>query len=352
MQRSRHVAVIAVAVVGLGLVSSTFDAAVSARGLSPLRAQAASTSKGAGLRVATFNVRTARAVQDKQSWLQRAPEVAREILSRSPGVLALQELGPGRADGKKGTLQGTQRQTDSLTAALRARGGGRYRLVRSTPYVAPGTPHGTQGARILYDSSRYTLLSRCSDKTGKRSYSSSCAIELPLAAGDSKTLRRSAAYALFRDRRTGRQFFVASAHLDSRHSKSARTEVKYNALRARQAAAVANKVAALNTRRVPVIFGGDINSWQTDRGHYAPHRALVARGFRDATAASVRLNIAYPTINHFKTKVQKSGSGSGVRLDVVMVKGGRQLKRYENKMAPVDPARPSDHNLVVADIVV
>jgi hypothetical protein len=58
------------------------------------------------VRVGTFNVRTARA-HDGRSWLQRANDVAREIASSSPGVLAVQELGPGRADGSKGTTRGT-----------------------------------------------------------------------------------------------------------------------------------------------------------------------------------------------------------------------------------------------------
>ena len=65
------------------------------------------------LRVGSFNVRTARA-HDGRSWLSRASDVAREIASRDPGVLAVQELGPGRADGTKGTTTGHLRQTTSL----------------------------------------------------------------------------------------------------------------------------------------------------------------------------------------------------------------------------------------------
>ena len=350
MQRSRRFAVLTVAVVGLGLTPSALTATGNTPTLAPSPAAAATTSTT--LRVATFNVRTSRATQDKQSWLRRAPAVAREILSRRPGVVALQELGPGRADGQTGTTQGTARQTQSLTSSLAAAGGGRYRLVRTTPYVAPGTSHGTQGARLLYDSSRYSLLSRCPDTTGTRSFSRSCSVELPLASGDREKLRRSAAYAAFRDRRTGASFYVASAHLDSRHSKSATTEAKYNRLRARQAAAVADTVARANRHHWPVVFGGDINSWQSDRGRYAPHRALVARGYRDAVAAKRRVNFAYPTINHFKTtqKASKSKTG-GVRLDVVMAKGARGFTRYENKVSRVSSLRPSDHNMVVADIV-
>ena len=348
MQRSRPLVILTAAALTLGLT----PAALSAVSDSPVTAPTtAAAAPGTVLRVATFNVRTARAVQDKRSWVTRAPSVAAEILSRKPGVVALQELGPGRADGQVIPLGGSERQTTSLTSALSARGGGRYRLVRTTQYTSPGTVHNTQGTRILYDSSRYALVSSCPETTGNRSYNFSCAFDLPLATGDSEKYRRAAAYAQFRDVRTGRQFFVASAHLDSRHSSSAEREAVYNRLRARQASWVARTVANINPGRLPVVFGGDINSWQTDRGRYAPHRALVAAGYRDSTSARLRSNFAYPTINHFRTTVKRSKSRQGgVRLDVLMVKGGKGFTRYENKLRRVNPSRPSDHNLVLADV--
>jgi endonuclease/exonuclease/phosphatase family metal-dependent hydrolase len=352
MLRSRLLAVPLSAMLGLALLPPSAQAAPAPTAV-PMKAAAASaSSKPKVVRVATFNVRTARATQDKRSWLKRAPDVAREILARKPGVVALQELGPGRADGKKGTLKGRIRQTTSLTKTLRSLGGGRYKLVRETSYFKPGTKHGTQGARILYDSSRYTLKTRCPEKTGKRSYNTACAFDLPLAPGDSKEKLRSAAYAEFADRSTGHRFFVTSAHFDSRHSKNNKTEAKYNRLRASQARAVANKLARVNPKKRPVVFGGDINSWRTDRGRYAPHRALVAKGYRDTSTAKVRVNYAYTTVNHFDVKLKKSKSGNGTRLDVIMVKGGHGVKRYENKMAVVDRARPSDHNMGLADILI
>lgn len=84
----------------------------------------AGTSRATLLRVAMFNVSTARTRSNRRNWLRRAPHVACEIPSRNPGLVALQELGPGRADGRKGTLRGHLRQTTSLTNALRRHGGG------------------------------------------------------------------------------------------------------------------------------------------------------------------------------------------------------------------------------------
>jgi endonuclease/exonuclease/phosphatase family metal-dependent hydrolase len=299
------------------------------------------------LRVGTFNVRTARA-QDDRSWLERANDVAREIASRNPGVLAVQELGPGRADGSKGTTTGHLRQTVSLERSLqRVIGDDRYQLVRTTPYVKPGTNHGTQGTRILYDTRKFKLLSNCPEKTGSKNYNPSCSMNLPLRSSDSESLRRSAAYAKFADRKTGVRFWVVSVHLDDRHSSSLSTEKSYNALRGAQARAVYLKVNGLRKSGEKIIYAGDFNSWQTNRAGDAPREYLLRQGFYDTAAAATRINVNYPTINHFNTTVP----AKRIRLDVVMIKGSKRVLRYENVMKRVDSSRPSDHNLVVSDVV-
>jgi endonuclease/exonuclease/phosphatase family metal-dependent hydrolase len=351
--RSRSAALVAVPLaltLGLGLLPATAQAAPVSAGAVPAVSTAAAKKKIAE-RIATFNVRTARATGDKQTWLQRAPEVAQEIMVRRPQVVLLQELGPGRADGKTGTLKGHARQTDSLLSTLQAQGGGYYKLVRNTSYFAPGTQHGTQGARILYDSRYISLVTTCSNTTGSHAYSSSCAFDLPIAAGDSKEMLRSAAYAELVDRRNGKHFFVVSAHLDSRHSGNDTTEAKLNALRATQARAIVAKLAKVNPHNRPVIFGADTNSWRQDRGNFAPLRALVAKGYRDTSTAKNRINYAYSTMNHFdKTLVPSTNKAGGVHLDVIATKGAKRVNRWENFMARVDSSRPSDHNMVLADI--
>lgn len=353
MRRPRLLAGPFVALLALGLMPPSAQATpTQVITAAPTTVPSMAAARGSTVvRVATFNVRTARATGDRRRWLKRAPDVAREILSRNPGIVALQELGPGRADGRRGKLKGHLRQTTSLTKTLKRLGGGRYRLVRSTSYFPSGTKHGTQGTRILYDSSRYALITRCPETTRGRNYNRSCAFDLPIARGESLQHRRSAAYAEFRQRRSGKRFFVVSAHLDHRHSGNNRIEAKYNRLRARQAAAVARKLNRINSSRRPVVFGGDINSWQSDRSRHAPRRALVARGYRDAAATSNRINHAYTTSNQWRVRLQRSGRGVGPRLDLVLVKGGNGSRRYENKMARVDRSRPSDHNMVVADVV-
>jgi len=308
----------------------------------------ASTSNGK-IRVGSFNVRTARALQDARTWLQRAPDVATAIVGSNAGVVALQELGPGRADGATGTTGGTPRQTDSLLTALDKVNGTKYDLVRTTPYVSSGQTSGTQGMRILFDNTRYILRSSCPDTTGKSAYSSSCSIVTPILASDSESERRRAAVAEFEDRATGLRFLFVSAHLDSRHSDTVATEVSYDALRKSQANTIAAAVDALNPKNVPVIIAGDMNTWQNSRVNNSAHDTLIDQGYYDMSAAVTRTNFQYGTINHFDTTMKVAAQGFGTRLDMILVKGARGATRFDNVMEVTDSTRPSDHNLILAD---
>jgi endonuclease/exonuclease/phosphatase family metal-dependent hydrolase len=306
-------------------------------------------ASGTALRVGSFNVLSAKAAGPQ--WLRRATDVAREIKGQNPGIVALQELGPGRADGKDGTTTGTVRQTTSLVNAMRSVGASKYRLVRQTSYVKPGTSHGSQGTRILYDTTRYSLISKCSEKTGTRSYSNTCSVELPKLAGDSRSVIRSAAYARFQDRRTGTRLWVASVHLDARHSGNLKKERVYEALRARQMKVVTDRLAKLNTAGEKVVLAGDINTWQNNKGGHAAHDHLVRSGYFDTANAQTKVNLKYSTINHYAKRVTPGANGFGSRIDVIMVKGSKGAKRFTNVVKPVDSSRPSDHNMIVSDLV-
>lgn len=317
------------------------ERAVLLKGLAP--------ASGTLIRAATFNVRTARATKDARNWLVRVGDVASEIRIRRPAVVMMQELGPGRADGQTISLGSAPRQNTSLLTELQSQGVSSYRLVRTTGYVKPGTQHGTQGARILYDTTKLRLLTDCPETTSGSGWNPSCSFDLPIL-GSNEDERRRAAYAEFAEIATGKRFFAVSAHLDSRHSSNTTTEGKLNALRGQQAAAAVDGVARVNADQVPVIFGGDVNSWQANRVGYAPHDALVARGFRDSASAQVAYNLKYSTINHFE-KTVKASNTYGSRLDLVMAKGVKGINRYENKVVVTSSARPSDHNMVLGDIV-
>ena len=172
-------------------------------------------------------------------------------------------------------------------------------------------------------------------------------MNLPLRSSDSESLRRSAAFARFADRKTGTRFWVVSVHLDDRHNGSLSKEKGYNALRGNQARAVYLKVNGLRKPGDKIIYAGDFNSWQTNRAGDAPREYLLRQGFYDTAGAATRINIKYPTINHFKTTVP----AKRIRLDVVMIKGLKRALRYENVMKRADSSRPSDHNLVISDVI-
>jgi hypothetical protein len=310
---------------------------------------------GTRLRGGTFNVRSAKITNDDRDWLDRADDVAQTIVSRNPGVTAIQELSPGRADGGSGSTSdstaGSVRQTNSLVNHLKTNGGSQYRLVRTTPYVKPGTTHGSQGARILYDTAKYSLQSYCPEKTGSYNYSPSCSIQMPILSTDSESRRRKAVYAEFADQASGNRFFYVSAHLDNRHSTNVTTEASYDTLRENQIKTVMGRINELNTANVPIVFGGDINTWQNTRFGYNAHDALIAAGYYDTAAATTQIKIKYPTINHFNVTLSPGGSGWGARLDAILVKGVKGASRWENVMEVTDSERPSDHNMVVSDIV-
>jgi hypothetical protein len=309
--------------------------------------------KGTDLRVATFNVRTVKATKDKRNWLKRVDDVAKEILTSRAGVVLLQEISPGRADGKGGSSKGIGRQTTTLVDHLAKQSGKRYeyKMVRTTSYLKSGLPRGTQGGRILYDNKRYKLLSSCPEKTGKSTHNASCSFKLPILSSDGESKRRRGGYALLQNRSTGQKFWAVSAHFDHRHSSSKTTGPRLEKLRGDQARYLVSFINKINTKKYPVVFGADINTWQSDKSGYSGHQVFIAAGYYDTASAISRVNANYNTSNGFATTLKRSTHGFGPHLDVVMVKGAKGgADRWVNMMSVRDADRPSDHNLVYADV--
>jgi len=305
---------------------------------------------GTPLRIASYNIRSAKYDgQDKRDWSVRASGVAQEILAAKPGIVAIQEATPARV--------GAMRQTESLQAALVHADPqmARYTMTRTTVYNPPGTPHGSQAARILFDSSRYQLLTPCTDSTVVNGvsvdYSPTCSFDLPVMAGDAPTWKRSAAYAEFLDLSTGKQFLVVSAHLDYRHSDNLTTEAKLNDLRRLQAATIWANMNLIRKVGEPVVVAGDFNSSQADKVGNAPHDYLVEQGFYDAAGALSQVNTNLPSLNHFDTTLTADPTGYARRVDQILVYGATGSSRFVQVVKQTDPARNSDHNMVYADIV-
>ena len=305
---------------------------------------------GSPLRIASYNIRSAKFDgDDKRTWAVRADGVAADIVKTKPGIVAIQEATPGR-------VSGGMRQTESLQAALIKADPtmGRYTITRTTIYNPNGTPHGSQAARLVYDSSRYQLLSACSDTTLVdgiiREWSDTCSFDLPIQPGDAPTWKRSAAYAEFLDLATGKPFLVVSAHLDYRHSKNAKTEAKLNDLRRLQAATIWANMNLIRKVGEPVVVAGDFNASQDDKGGNGPHDYLVSQGFYDTAGAAQQVNLEFPSLNHFDRVLKADPEGYARRVDHILVHGVTGANRFKQVVEQTDPARNSDHNMVYADI--
>ncbi len=309
---------------------------------------AAVASTGTPIRIGSYNVRSA-AIHDSHMWLSRASLVASQIIAGAASITAVQELGPGRADGVAGPSAGHTKQTTSLLQALAAQHGVWYRLVRTTSYT--DGQEGSQGTRILYDSSRYHLISNCPETTAGHSYSSSCTILLPVLSSDSPTIRTRAAFAEFQQISTGKKFIVVSVHLDSRHSSSASAEATYDALRASQLSTVMAYTNHINPHLLPVFLAGDFNAYQYNPVGDRAHDALISGGYYDTAAAQTQVNVHYSTFNDFATTLTLNSSGWNARLDVIAEKGITGAVRFQNLMKTVDSHRPSDHNMITADVL-
>jgi endonuclease/exonuclease/phosphatase family metal-dependent hydrolase len=216
---------------------------------------------------------------------------------------------------------------NGLDAALGNHNMGRYKLTRTTAYgKTPGD------ARILYDPKRVQMTSSCNPATV------SCAIVVP----DTDGTARIAAYARFKDLATGREFWFVSAHLTS--GNNARTDD----LRGRQAQAIIQAMNTINRNGLPIIFGADLNSSQTSKGHDAPHVAFLQAGYYNTTAAATQTNLDYNSVNAYETPQKPSNYGFGSMLDSILtlhLPGATHFKQWRT-----GTPYPSDHNLISADL--
>lgn len=335
---------------------------IHATATAPLPPTSAS-SGGGKIRIASFNVASVRAtlnINGRLPWVERRNKVARSILNSGAGIIALQELGPGNIYDGGSRAGGTlKRQTDDLVDAVNKRSPKRpYALVRRTAYYEPGLGYGSQGMRILYDTTRFQQLLDCpdtSETTNRKGatviveYSRSCSFQLPIRSNDRAKERRTAGYAKFRDLRTGKEFYVVSVHLDPRPGTTKKQQRGFGDLRAAQARYVVKKMKQINTEKLPVFVGGDLNSWQNQQQVGASaHRVFVANGYYDGSATRKRQGMELPTTSGWARTTVKPAYGFGSRIDYVLAWGVRGSLQYKNTMVRTQSARGSDHSLVWA----
>ncbi len=280
----------------------------------------ASTMSGTRLRYAAYNLHVQASDLPGHPWKARQYLVAKNIARQHPAVVGVEELMPGMWNSNDGGI--------GLQAALRQTGVGNYKLTRETTYWA-GAPQDT---RILYDATQVQLTSAC-DPTVP-----SCYISLP----DPSQKAQIAAYARFRDIASGQEFYFVSAHL------KAGNDATTDALRGRQAEAMAAGVDRLNTQNLPVVVAGDFNSSQTSRGVDAPHTAMLNAGWYNTSAAAIQKNLRFNSMNNYSPRERPSPYGFGSMIDTIMTLNMPGADRFVQVLTGAP--WPSDHNMVLADV--
>ena len=255
---------------------------------------------GSRVKIATFNLRIWGANDKKGkrktpvSWTVRRAKIAREVRSTDPGVLLLQES----SGAAKWRIAGKLWQFQDIAKRLPKK----YKLTVNGLYMTPKKAVGSQGARIIYDSSKYQVL-----KTGY--------IKPPAF---SPAQIRWTPWALLRDRATAEEFYVSSAHLQSGADKGGSHRL-YD-MRQRQTDFINSQLAKLAASGRGVYVGGDFNSTSNTKPDNNVHRTLVADGWYDSFATTSVVGDNLPTTNDFVFPV-KPGP---FRRDYIMSLGAPQ----------------------------
>jgi endonuclease/exonuclease/phosphatase family metal-dependent hydrolase len=290
--------------------------------------RATPTASGQRLRAMTFNIlmldndgSRAPGAETIAPWSQRRLAAAGLISSAAPDVIGIQE-GATWVGAPRG-----QRQVDSLVSAL----GGTYAL--AVTEIPPDQPHYFRtGTYVLYKPSVYA----------------------PLGAGGHWDLgempgggNRFAAYQVLRHRSTGATFLFVTTHLYVGSGLSGDQE------RRKETVSLASQARAYAASHgdLPVVYTGDVNS---DERHQLDGPAVAMDAAQTADTQFVapsRTNAQYNSANQY----HRIPPASGLVLDHlyaspgVGVTGWRQvLKLSGNRFSGVIP---SDHNPVVADLV-
>ena len=321
-------------------------------------AAASAASRSAGLRVGSYNVRCASCSSDRpydRPWSERRNDVARAIKAQHLDVLGLQEAGQGwlkNAKGDKVDLSQFEDLRNALGGSWRLANTARNNCVRSkSPSKCQVKDQGaSQGTKIVYDSSRVVLLRQGSKK-------------LPSLESSNP---RYVAWAELRQRSTGKRFFLADAHLEN--------EAKNNAIRVKEARALADEVKKRNVDHLPTLIVGDMNSHKHTKPSNGVYDVLVGQrhyvdplgntwystdkaGHRARTATvEKRVNTWLSSWNDFERKAKGDRKRlNGTYLDYIFTTKMRVTEWETVADIKADgtfrKAPPSDHNLIRATVL-
>ncbi|MFL6090040.1 MAG: endonuclease/exonuclease/phosphatase family protein [Aeromicrobium sp.] len=303
------------------------------------------------LTIASFNVRCANCytgANEEQPWTVRRDAIVAQIVSRRPDVVGLQEA-------SQANLEGTATpQFIDLRDRLRA-AGLPYELTNVNAYNChdPSTPKAcvaedrgaSQGTRIAYNPETIELVGQGSKL-------------LPSCDGCN---HRYTAWAILRQKATGKAFFVADIHTQF--------TPRLAELRQAELHATMDEVQARNPDKIPTFVLGDFNSTRYQAPTNAPYDEVISRGFTDPLGhtaqspvvspqgtAETRIRANYNSHNNFLRKVAKFADWqNGSNIDYILTTPMRILvwetvldvDAQDNIVGTI----PSDHNLVLVKAV-
>ena len=301
--------------------------------------------------VASFNIRCANCYfgqNQEQPWSVRRDPVVAQIVARRPDVVGLQEASQAKLKGTSITQMADLR--DRLRAA-----GAPYELTNehayncrdsTTPKACVPTDQGaSQGTRIIVNTDTVELATQGSKL-------------LPSCTGCNN---RYMAWAVVKQKATGKSFFVANVHTQFM--------ARYAALRHDEIRVMMDEVKARNPDNLPVFVVGDFNSTRYQAPTNAPYDEVIARGFSDPLGhtpqspavselgtAETRIRANYNSHNNFlRTVANFADWENGSNLDYILTTPMRILV-WETVLDIDDQDHivgviPSDHNMVLVKAV-
>ncbi|MDJ0356568.1 fibronectin type III domain-containing protein [Paenarthrobacter sp. PH39-S1] len=313
------------------------------------------------LTVASYNIMCANCVAEDEDnpnalpWADRRGAVVDTIKSKMPDIVGIQEASQAwlNEPGYKGGIS----QFEDLLQRLNTAGAHyaptndkRNNCVNSTTptecvYADQGA---SQGTRIFYNPDTVEIL-----RSGSKA--------LPM--GSISENQRYLAWAVAKQKNTGKLFFFADTHLLSGQADG------YYELRKQQADAIVDIIKNENTDALPVLMTGDLNSSKWREPSNAPYDAFTAAGLIDplgndylqefpsmAATAEHRIHTDLNSWNglEYTPRANQNPAANGTYIDYIFTSKMR-VGEWET-VANLDAAGnyvgtfPSDHNMIVAKV--
>lgn len=274
------------------------------------------------------------------AWSGRRDEVAKNIVAQHPDIVALQEATRTKLKDASGNTEPQFQDVLDLMNKY-ADAGVTYRYVSDAE---------SGGVHIAYDTGRFTV-----KRSGAISYD--------------KWLKthRYVAWAVLEDRLSGKQVFVADTHLEPGSGK------KYQNARVAQAKELVAGIKAENTKDLPVILAGDMNSNRSTNPDNGPYLTFADAKLLDPlgngravssgdcwmpaekAAAEHQVDVMYNSANHFKRHAIRTVFPLGTFTDYVFTSSDvrvamlRQVVKLDTDGDFVGTIT-SDHNMMLATV--